>query len=132
MTVAHRLDEDDRRAREAHSRPVVHTDAYTAGQLAQRRHEPVEATLAWIEARRLLVVEHHGKQLLPAVQFDTHLDVDDQVVDAVGRLRETGWSPWACWAWFYKDSPTGESPVSMLARDDIEQFDAAVDQAAVS
>lgn len=73
-------------------------------------------------AGRLVTVTHDGQVLIPSVQLDEALDVDDAAADLVGRCVAYGMDGWAVWHWF--ETPNtwleGDTPARHLRAGDID------------
>jgi hypothetical protein len=99
---------------------LLSTPYFTYDALAQRRHAKPNAIKTWVkrlrDAHSLFSVQHGGRALLPAFQFDDDGEPREAVSAVVRTLRGVDVDGWQLWEWFA--SPTswldGDSPVSLL------------------
>ena len=79
-------------------------------------------------ARRLLLVDHDGVQIVPTFQLDHGLELDPVAGDAVQALAEAGYGPWGIWDW--AETPNtwlgGRTPGDVLRAGGVDDLARAV------
>jgi len=76
----------------------------------------------------LVTVEHQGRVLVPAFQFDDTYQPVPTVRDAVHRLTEFGLSGWVVWRWFTAVNPSlNAPPVTLIDEKQSARLSGAVD-----
>ncbi|WP_067976763.1 hypothetical protein [Mycolicibacter icosiumassiliensis] len=104
---------------------------HTYASLSEQRHSSESTTRTWVarsrQAHKLFTVDHDGRTLIPAFQFDEHLKPRTELAPILAALAQGGVRDWSLWTWL--TSPTsflsGEVPERIAATDPARALRAA-------
>ncbi|MEB3022915.1 MULTISPECIES: hypothetical protein [Mycolicibacter] len=88
---------------------LLATPFHTYASLSeQRRNSSESSTRTWVararQAHKLFSVDHDGRTLIPAFQFDEHLKPRIELAPILAALAQGGVRDWSLWTWL--TSPT--------------------------
>lgn len=107
--------------------------ALTIAELAVKTGRGVAEMRRWVgdrreESRLVAVTLADGTVLVPVVQFDEVMELDERVADRTQRLVAFGMDSWAIWDWWQVPNGwLGVPPAAMAAAGDFAAVDEALD-----
>ncbi len=118
--------ENARLVNHARAQLLTSGTAVTVEAIAAARGKNADTVRRWAARQRrlgrLVTVTHDGQALIPSVQLDEALDVDEAVATLVRRCVAHGMDGWAVWHWF--EAPNtwldGDVPARRLRAGDID------------
>jgi len=110
---------------------LLATPFHTYASLSEQRHSSESTTRTWVarvrQAHKLFTVDHDGRTLIPAFQFDEHLKPRTELAPILAALAQGGVRDWSLWTWL--TSPTsflsGEVPERIATTDPARALRAA-------
>lgn len=129
LTPAATLSQSKRLA--AHRNALLATPFHTYKSLSEQRNSSESNTRTWVARRRqahqLFTVDHGGRTLIPAFQFDEHGKLRAELAPILAALANGGVRDWSLWTWL--TSPTsflsGEVPERTATTDPARALRAA-------
>lgn len=129
LTPAAALSQSQRLA--AHRNALLATPFHTYKSLSEQRDSSESNTRTWVARRRqahqLFTVDHGGRTLIPAFQFDEHGKLRAELAPILAALAHGGVRDWSLWTWL--TSPTsflsGEVPERTATTDPARALRAA-------
>lgn len=114
-----------------HRNALLATPSHTYTSLSEQRDSSESSTRTWVARRRqahkLFTVDHDGRTLIPAFQFDEHGRLRTELAPILTVLAEGGVRDWSLWTWL--TSPTsflsGEVPERIATTDPARALRAA-------
>jgi hypothetical protein len=116
----------------AHRNALLATPFHTYASLSEQRGDSSESnTRTWVARRRhsrkLFTVDHEGRTLIPAFQFDEHGELRAELAPMLSALADGGVQGWSLWTWL--TTPTsylsGEIPERVASADSARALRAA-------
>lgn len=107
----------------AHRNALLATPVHTYTSLSEQRGSSESTTRTWVarcrKAHKLFTVDHDGRTLIPAFQFDEHGELRTELARILKALTQGGVRDWSLWTWL--TSPTsflsGEIPERIATTD---------------
>jgi hypothetical protein len=129
LTPAATLSQSKRLA--THRNALLATPFHTYTSLSEQRDSSESNTRTWVARRRqahkLFTVDHDGRTLIPAFQFDEHGKLRTELAPILAALVQGGVRDWSLWTWL--TSPTsflsGEVPERTATTDPARALRAA-------
>jgi hypothetical protein len=129
LTPAATLQQSKRLA--THRNALLATPFHTYTSLSEQRDSSESNTRTWVARRRqahkLFTVDHDGRTLIPAFQFDEHGELRTELAPLLAALAQRGVRDWSLWTWL--TSPTsflsGEVPERIATTDPARALRAA-------
>ena len=129
LTPAATLSQSRRLA--AHRNSLLATPFHTYTSLSEQRDSSESNTRTWVARRRqahkVFTVDHDGRTLIPAFQFDEHGELRTDLAPILAELAQGGVRDWSLWTWL--TSPTsflsGEVPERIATTDPARALRAA-------
>lgn len=129
LTPAATLSQSKRLA--THRNALLATPFHTYASLSELRDSTESSTRTWVARRRqahqLFTVDHAGRTLIPAFQFDEHGNLRTELAPILAALAEGEVWDWSLWTWL--TSPTsflsGEVPQRVATSDPARALRAA-------
>lgn len=114
-----------------HRNALLATPFHTYTSLSEQRDSSESNTRTWVARRRqahkLFTVDHNGRTLIPAFQFDEHGELRTELAPLLAALAQRGVRDWSLWTWL--TSPTsflsGEVPERIATTDPARALRAA-------
>lgn len=121
LTPAATLQQSKRLA--THRNALLATPFHTYTSLSDQRSSSESSTRTWVARRRqerkMFTVDHDGRTLIPAFQFDAHGNLRAELAPILAALADGGVRDWSLWTWL--TSPTsflsGEVPERIASTD---------------
>lgn len=129
LTPAATLQQSKRLA--THRNALLATPFHTYTSLSEQRDSSESNTRTWVARRRqahkLFTVDHDGRTLIPAFQFDEQGELRTELAPLLAALVKGGVRDWSLWTWL--TSPTsflsGEVPEHIATTDPARALRAA-------